>query len=55
MDGDKVLKGFDWAKVVENYTKRGYYGEEQVKVFTDKGKISPSDHKKITDKDYIPS
>jgi uncharacterized XkdX family phage protein len=42
----------DWFNVVKDYYNLGFYTKDQVKVFVQKGKITPAQYEEITGDPY---
>lgn len=43
----------DWYNVVKDYYLSGYYTKEQVKIFVQKGKITPAQYEEIVGEPYV--
>lgn len=43
----------DWYSKVKRYYDKGFYSNEQVKVFVEAEKISPEEYEQITGEPYV--
>jgi uncharacterized XkdX family phage protein len=43
----------DWYTVVKRYYERGYYTNNEVKLFVQAGKITPEQYEEITGEPYV--
>jgi uncharacterized XkdX family phage protein len=43
----------DWYAVIKRYYERGYYTNDDVKIFVQVGKITPEQYQEITGEPYV--